>query len=403
MQRFGLGARLACWLLGTTALVAAVELASAKEKKQKEGSQAAARADSKPQADLFTVPEGSAEELLGYIQKLEEQRPTELSQEEAREFQKKQHEAVVQAADKVMAAKANDEQVEQAVASKVASLNHLARLDAKYEKQLDAFPEELKKAGHPELAREVKAFLLERELLQSRAEEPKDLEKVIGKVERFLAEGPLGEQEVQLAFTAARSMEGRGNAELAAKAYEKLGKALAKSEDESIAELGAKMEGAARRMNLVGNPMELEGVTLAGDPLDWSKCRGKVTLVMFWATWCGPCRQEITEVLDTYEQYHDRGFEVVGISVDESREDLEEYLKEKKIPWTIIFDQARADGKKGQPMGVRYGVMSIPETILVDREGKVVATEVRGPQLDERLKEMIGPRDEKKEKQEKEG
>ncbi len=357
------------------------------------------KAEVASQEDLFTVPEGAPEDLLEYIQKLEEQRPPELTPEKVRQFQQKQHEAIVRAAEKVIAAKPGDEPLQQAAISKAVALNHLARYGDKYEKQLERFPEDLKKAGHPELARDMKAFLLERELLQSRATGPGQLQKLLDRVQKFLAEGPLSEEGVRLAITTARTMQGAGD-ELAAKAYGDLGTILAKSDDESIADLGSKMEGISRRMKLVGNQMELEGVTMDGDPLDWSKYRGNVTLVMFWATWCGPCRQEIAHVQDLYQQYRDRGFDVVGISVDESREDLEEFLKENEISWTIVYDQARADGKKGQPMSARYGVTGIPETVLVDRKGKVVATSVRGSQLDEQLKEMIGPPEEKSQKKE---
>ncbi|NLY01807.1 MAG: redoxin domain-containing protein [Rhodopirellula sp.] len=393
MKRSVQSTGLAWLILLAAAVFAATESARAEEK----ATEKAEKQNDAVPADLFAVPEGSPEELLEYIQKLEETRPPDLAREEVREFQQKQHEAIVRAAEKIIAAKPDDEKLEQAAISKAVALNHLSRYGEQYVKRLEKFPQDLKKAGHAKLARDMTAFLLERELMQSGRANQEDLQQLLKRVEAFLAEGTLGEEDARLAITTARAMQGGGD-QLAAKAYGGLGKLLAKSDDESIAGLGGKMLGVARRMDLVGNKMELEGTTVDGDPLEWSKYRGKVTLVMFWATWCGPCRREIVHVLDVYDEYHERGFEVVGISVDESRDDLDEFLKENKIPWTIVFDQARADGEKGEPMGERYGVMGIPETVLVDRQGKAVATGVRGPELDERLETMIGPKKEESEK-----
>jgi thiol-disulfide isomerase/thioredoxin len=371
----------------------------AQEKKQDSASQP----DASSQKDPFTVPEGNAGELLEYIEELQNRQPPESTRDEARAFQRKQYEAIVKAAEKAMAADPNEEQLERAAAEKAMALGHLSRLDEKYAKQLEQFPAELAKAGHPELAREMRAFLLQRELMQLRDPKPEALGKFLDRVQQFLSEGEIDAEEIRLAIGTARAMESLGDKEMAAKAYREFGKILAKSEEEAIADIGEKMQGSARRLDLVGNKMELEGITMEGDPIDWSKYRDKVTLVMFWATWCGPCRREITEVKEIYDEYHDRGFEVIGISVDEDREQLEEFLKENEIPWTIVYDQALADGEKGQPMSTRYGVMAIPETILVDREGKVVATELRGPRLEERLKEMVGSAEEAKEKTEKKG
>lgn len=395
MRSCDLTSRPAAFVLVFAIICTAVASLPAQEKS---GADPAPQDGNKPsQENGFTVPDGSAEELLEYIDKLQDEQPAEPAGESAREFQKKRYEAILKAAEKVMAAEANDEQFERAAAEKVAALGHLARDDKKYEKRLQDFPRELTKAGHAKLARDVKAFLLQRELLQLRDADHDDLAKFLDRVHKFLAEGPIDGADMRLAIGAARAMQSLGDRSLAAKAYRELGGVLAKSDNEAIVDLGKKMQGSARRLDLVGNTMELEGVRMDGDPLDWPKYRGRVTLVMFWATWCGPCRREITHVQEIYKQYHDRGFDVVGISVDEDREELEEFLDQQDIPWTIVYDQARTEGKKGETMGDRYGIMSIPETILVDREGKVVATEIRGSQLEEQLQEMIGPAEEKKE------
>ena len=85
------------------------------------------------------------------------------------------------------------------------------------------------------------------------------------------------------------------------------------------------------RLGLVGKPLTLEGTTVEGKPFDWAKYKGKIVLVDFWATWCGPCRK-LVNIEKNYEAYHGRGFDVVGISVDRDRGELDKYLKETSTP-----------------------------------------------------------------------
>jgi thiol-disulfide isomerase/thioredoxin len=111
-----------------------------------------------------------------------------------------------------------------------------------------------------------------------------------------------------------------------------------------------------------------------------------VVLVDFWATWCGPCVGELPNVLAAYGKYHDKGFEVIGISLDQDEIALKSFIKAKGMVWPQYFDGKGWDGKLCQ----KYGVISIPETFLLDQEGKIVAKELRGPALDEKLAEMLG-------------
>ena len=117
--------------------------------------------------------------------------------------------------------------------------------------------------------------------------------------------------------------------------------------------------------------MRLEGKTLDGKDLDWAKYRGKVVLIDFWATWCGPCRAEIPNIKDNYEKYQRQGFEVIGISLDQmSSRELAEFVKKEEVPWTICRD---ADSP--QSMAAYYGIRGIPQMILVGRDGKVITLE----------------------------
>jgi thiol-disulfide isomerase/thioredoxin len=152
------------------------------------------------------------------------------------------------------------------------------------------------------------------------------------------------------------------------------------------------MEGSIRRLELPGKTMEITGTQVDGSPFDWSKYRGKVVLVDFWATWCGPCLGELPNVKKNYELYHDKGFDVVGISLDDNRQKLEDFLVKEQSPWANIFE----GGGWETPMAVYYGINSIPRAILVDKEGKVVSMNARGGELDKLLAELLGPPEPKK-------
>ncbi|MHC4487941.1 MAG: redoxin domain-containing protein [Planctomycetota bacterium] len=129
---------------------------------------------------------------------------------------------------------------------------------------------------------------------------------------------------------------------------------------------------------------------LNGKQVSLSDFKGKVVLLDFWATWCGPCVAEMPNVQRVYSRYHDDGFEVVGVSLDKTKEALTRFVEEKQVSWPqIFFDE---DGSRGwnNPLGRKYGIRSIPNTYLVDREGKVSKVNVRGRALELAVAEILG-------------
>jgi len=195
--------------------------------------------------------------------------------------------------------------------------------------------------------------------------------------------------DAQPAMQIAMSLENGPNKDLAARTYKQFGKVLAASSDEKVAQAAKLMEGASRRMSLLGKEMSIKGTTLDGKEFDWAKYKGKVVLVDFWATWCPPCRAEIPNIKKLYKEYNGRGFEVVGISLDRTKDACADYMDDNKMPWVSLFDPEPA---KGAPrMTEYYGVFAIPQAILIDRDGKVISLNARGNELDRLLEKHIGP------------
>jgi peroxiredoxin len=132
-------------------------------------------------------------------------------------------------------------------------------------------------------------------------------------------------------------------------------------------------------------PYALTGADLTGKTISLPAYKGKVVLLDFWATWCGPCIGELPNVLSSYKKYKPKGFDVIGVSLDQDKTALTSFIKARQMPWPQLFD-----GKVWKNVNsTRYGVRAIPFTLLIGKDGKIAAVNPRGAELEPAIKKAL--------------
>lgn len=113
---------------------------------------------------------------------------------------------------------------------------------------------------------------------------------------------------------------------------------------------------------------------------------GKVTIIEFWASWCPYCRAELPNVVKIYEKYHNRGLNIIGVSIDENKKDWTGAIDEFGMNWPQVSNLSQWN----DPIVELYGVESIPNNFILDQDGKVVAIKLKGEELEAKIAELLG-------------
>lgn len=342
----------------------------------------------KEKADPFAIPEGDADELLEFMQSVAQLRAEDGDDREA--FEKQKAATMRDAADAMLKLETTDQQTALGHRVLLMSLDRLAGMgDKTASKRLKREVAKAKGSKNETVAGLGWQFTIVSKLENWEALNEQQKQGFVNDILVEMGQQGFSPMHAQILQMTSQSLEGidpkyarivlRGAVEL-----------MQKSDDPEIQEGVTGLEGTLRRMELPGNEMEVFGTFLNGKKIDWQSYRGKVVLVDFWATWCGPCRGEIPSMKKMYAGYHDKGFEILGISLDETPEDAKRYIKEEEISWRTLFPANEEDRGWNNPMARYYGINGIPTAILIDKEGKVVHMNARGRNLPMMLKKLLG-------------
>jgi len=149
-------------------------------------------------------------------------------------------------------------------------------------------------------------------------------------------------------------------------------------------ELKEMAKALKQKFDRIGKAFELKFKAIDGREVDLAALKGKVVLVDFWATWCGPCVAEIPNVVAAYEKLNPKGFEIVGISFDDDEDKLKDFVKRKKMPWVQFFDGQGWQNKYAK----EFGITGIPSMWLVDKKGNLRDLEARA-NLTEKVEKLL--------------
>ncbi len=337
-----------------------------------------------PPAADFTLAEGlTPEQIFARIGEWAQLQPAEQTQEAFVAHLTKVSTAILAAADRILSGQAAEGDLLRAVNLKYQMLQLRADLLQEPAAKTTAmqFTQSLLADSRPFMARQgkLKAFTMQAEGYGDL--NPGAQQTFLTDIVTFVKAEPITPETVQLAMQVADAVDTAGASPAAAQLYMAFAEHFKSGPPPVAEQIVPMMISSARRLGLVGNELRLTGSLTTGEALDFSTYRGKVVVVDFWATWCGPCREALPALKKIYEKYHPHGLEVIGVSVDETMPEVTAFLTEEKLPWPTLFDASNTE----QANAEYYGIQAIPTMFVVGRDGKVIKSDAWAEDLEEVL------------------
>ncbi len=202
----------------------------------------------------------------------------------------------------------------------------------------------------------------------------------LGELNEFADRYPRAPETAQAKLQLALSKEFEGQDDDALKFYKQVATEFRGSD---AAERAA---GAVTRLQSVGKEVDLQGRTIQGQAFRLSQLRGRPVVLHYWATWCEPCKQDMKRLRSLQARYQKAGLQLVGVNIDNSRDQAIQFLKENPMPWIQLYEDG---GLEGSPLAKQFGVQTLPTMMLIDSKGLVVRHNVGEAELDDELAEMV--------------
>tara|TARA_B100000470_G_scaffold200336_1_gene171941 strand:- start:1374 stop:3200 length:1827 start_codon:yes stop_codon:yes gene_type:complete len=199
-------------------------------------------------------------------------------------------------------------------------------------------------------------------------------------LERFIATYPKAEDTPEAAWQLGTAHEFAARVDDAKTWYSKLARQYARTP------AGERAAGALVRLDLKGKPLVVTGRSLANTTVRSDAYRGKVLLVVYWATWCKPCTEELPALQALYAEYRARGFEIMGVNLDLDRTPVPAYISSHRITWATLHEAGGLDSRLARQLGI----LSLPTMVLIDRRGTVVSSETTLADLKTELPKLLG-------------
>lgn len=201
----------------------------------------------------------------------------------------------------------------------------------------------------------------------------------LAELQQFTTDFPAAETTPDAMLDLGNTHEFTGNVAEARKWYT----ALSQSFPASIS--GQRGTGAMNRLDLLGKSVSISGPAVGGGNINLAAYRGRVVLVLYWATWCKPCLEELPQIKALYKENRANGFEILGVNLDATSDGVEAYLQQHQINWPQIHEA----GGLESPPGRQFGIFTLPTMFLIDKTGKVVNASVSIDELKVALPQLL--------------